>query len=158
MVQCGHHDVDFRSWPPSVVSPTPDHSPVCILPTYSHRLLPHPRVYPALLPIAGGVIDPEATMDREEADECRKMHSIVEKYDMKGCFRWTVAQARIRQQGRGVRWVRGWAWVGLRAIVGVSWHEGPLPLDRGTGKSGSTSRVWGVGGRGMRGSRGGEGQ
>ena len=42
----------------------------------------------------GGVIDPEATMDREEADECRKMHGIVTKYDMHDCFRWIVAQAR----------------------------------------------------------------
>ena len=43
---------------------------------------------------AGGVIDPDATMDREEADECRKMHGIVEQYNMKPCFRWIVAQAR----------------------------------------------------------------
>ncbi|EFN59180.1 hypothetical protein CHLNCDRAFT_48488 [Chlorella variabilis] len=46
------------------------------------------------LVIVGGVIDPDATMDREEADECRKMHGIVEQYNMKPCFRWIKNRVR----------------------------------------------------------------
>ena len=57
----------------------------CHVPTTAHR---------ALLPSSsGGVIDPAATMDREEAAECEHMHELVEKYKMHGTFRWIVAQA-----------------------------------------------------------------
>ena len=49
---------------------------------------------------AGGVIDPEATMDREEAAECRRMHAILEGGQLEGCFRWIVAQVG-RQRKRG---------------------------------------------------------
>lgn len=40
------------------------------------------------------MIDPDDTMDREEADECRKMHDIVKRHNLHDCFRWIVAQAR----------------------------------------------------------------
>jgi hypothetical protein len=35
------------------------------------------------LVVVGGVIDPEDTGDREERAECEKMHSLVEKYNLK---------------------------------------------------------------------------
>lgn len=51
----------------------------------------------ANLVIVGGIIDPSKTMDREEQDECHKMHSIIEKYNLQDCFRWIVAQKnRVR--------------------------------------------------------------
>ncbi len=43
--------------------------------------------------------DPSATMDREEADECRKMHDIIERHNMNDCFRWIVAQASAARNG-----------------------------------------------------------
>ena len=52
------------------------------------------RLQPSLHWPAGGVIDPAATQDREEADECRKMHAIIEQHGMQRCFRWIVAQVR----------------------------------------------------------------
>eukprot|EP00887_Chlorella_sp_A99_P005770 scaffold1.g5770.t1 len=57
------------------------------------------------LVIVGGVIDPEQTMDREEADECRKMHGIVEQYQMQGCFRWVVAQKNRVRNGELYRYI-----------------------------------------------------
>lgn len=41
-------------------------------------------------------------MDREEADECRKMHDIVKRHNLHDCFRWIVAQARARGWGERV--------------------------------------------------------
>lgn len=57
------------------------------------------------LVIVGGVIDPGATMDREEADECRKMHDIIERHGMKDCFRWIVAQKNRVRNGELYRYI-----------------------------------------------------
>jgi len=57
------------------------------------------------LVIVGGVIDPEMTMDREEQDECRKMHGIVEKYRMKNSFRWIIAQKNRVRNGELYRYI-----------------------------------------------------
>lgn len=57
------------------------------------------------LVIVGGVIDPSQTVDREEQDECRKMHEIVEKYNMKGCMRWIVAQKNRVRNGELYRYI-----------------------------------------------------
>lgn len=57
-----------------------------------------PRLRNAVnLVIVGGVIDPSKTMDREEQDECKKMHSIIEQHDLTASIRWIVAQKnRVR--------------------------------------------------------------
>lgn len=71
------------------------------------------------------MIDPSATMDREEADECRKMHEIIERHNLKDCFRWIVAQARAA--GRAV--VRCWHRAeGLLLTDDVSTGSGPAAL------------------------------
>jgi len=57
------------------------------------------------LVIVGGVIDPEMTMDREEQAECRKMHGIIEKYQMKSSFRWIVAQKNRVRNGELYRYI-----------------------------------------------------
>lgn len=57
------------------------------------------------LVIIGGVIDPEKTVDREEADECRKMHGLIEKYDLQHCVRWIVAQKNRVRNGEMYRFV-----------------------------------------------------
>ncbi|KAL4859385.1 Sucrose synthase 3 [Chlorella vulgaris] len=57
------------------------------------------------LVIVGGVIDPEATMDREEADECRKMHGLIEEHGLQHCLRWTVAQKNRVFNGELYRYI-----------------------------------------------------
>ncbi|KHN08777.1 Sucrose synthase 2 [Glycine soja] len=44
------------------------------------------------LVIVGGFFDPLKSKDREEMAEIRKMHDLVEKYQLKGQFRWIAAQ------------------------------------------------------------------
>lgn len=39
------------------------------------------------LVIVGGIVDPEQSNDREEKDECRKMHDLIEQHNMQGDFR-----------------------------------------------------------------------
>jgi hypothetical protein len=63
----------------SLCAPPPTHSPRCV----------------------GGVVDPSATVDREEADQCVQMHEIIKQYSMQGCFRWIVAQ-KVRMPGNDV--------------------------------------------------------
>lgn len=53
----------------------------------------------AHLVIVGGVIDPDATTDREEAAECRKMIGLMDKYDLHDCFRWIKAQKNVIRNG-----------------------------------------------------------
>ncbi|XP_010528602.1 PREDICTED: sucrose synthase 5 isoform X2 [Tarenaya hassleriana] len=49
------------------------------------------------LVIVGGFFDPTKSKDREEMSEIKKMHSLIEKYQLKGQFRWIAAQKdRIR--------------------------------------------------------------
>lgn len=57
------------------------------------------------LVIVGGVIDPKATADREEAAECEKMHELIKKYDMDGSFRWIVAQKNRIRNGELYRYI-----------------------------------------------------
>lgn len=51
------------------------------------------------LVIVGGVIDPSHTGDREEAAECEKMHRLIKEYDLRGSFRWIVAQKNRMRNG-----------------------------------------------------------
>lgn len=49
------------------------------------------------LVIVGAFFDPSKSKDREETAEIKKMHALIEKYQLKGQMRWIAAQAdRIR--------------------------------------------------------------
>ena len=39
------------------------------------------------LVIVGGVVDPSQTTDKEEKDQCQKMHEVIKKYGLQGNFR-----------------------------------------------------------------------
>ncbi|EIE18920.1 sucrose synthase [Coccomyxa subellipsoidea C-169] len=57
------------------------------------------------LVIVGGVVDPEQTTDREEKDQCKKMHIIIEEYGLQGELRWLVAQKNPVRNGEIYRYV-----------------------------------------------------
>ncbi|BDA49039.1 Sucrose synthase 2 [Coccomyxa sp. Obi] len=57
------------------------------------------------LVIVGGVVDPSQTTDREEKDQCQKMHDIIEKYSLQGNFRWLVAQKNPVRNGELYRYI-----------------------------------------------------
>ncbi|KAH6793431.1 sucrose synthase 6 [Perilla frutescens var. hirtella] len=42
--------------------------------------------------IVGGFFDPSKSKDREEMAEIKKMHALIEKYQLKGQLRWIAAQ------------------------------------------------------------------
>ncbi|KAI3464193.1 hypothetical protein Pfo_020856 [Paulownia fortunei] len=44
------------------------------------------------LVIVGGFFDPSKSKDREEMAEIKKMHALIEKYQLKGHIRWIAAQ------------------------------------------------------------------
>nr|GMC67601.1 sucrose synthase 7-like [Ipomoea batatas] len=49
------------------------------------------------LVVVGGSFDPSKSKDREEAAEIKKMHALIEKYQLKGQIRWIAAQTdRLR--------------------------------------------------------------
>lgn len=49
------------------------------------------------LVIVGAFFDPSKSKDREETAEIKKMHSLIEKYQLKGQMRWIAAQSdRVR--------------------------------------------------------------
>lgn len=49
------------------------------------------------LVVVGAFFDPSKSKDREEASEIKKMHMLIDKYQLKGQIRWIAAQAdRIR--------------------------------------------------------------
>lgn len=53
----------------------------------------HPQLRELVnLVVVGGVIDPEQTHDREEQDQCRKMHGLLGEYGLHGSVRWVIAQ------------------------------------------------------------------
>lgn len=51
------------------------------------------------LVVVGGFIDPSKSKDREEISEINKMHTIMEKYDLKGQMRWIAAQSDRQRNG-----------------------------------------------------------
>ncbi|XP_062105534.1 sucrose synthase 7-like [Humulus lupulus] len=51
------------------------------------------------LVIVGGFFDPTKSKDREEMAEIRKMHSLIEKYQLKGQIRWIAAQTDRNRNG-----------------------------------------------------------
>jgi sucrose synthase len=49
------------------------------------------------LVVVGGIVDPTVTTDREERDECERMHALFDAHELDDCVRWLVAQkARVR--------------------------------------------------------------
>ncbi|KAM0945218.1 putative sucrose synthase [Dioscorea sansibarensis] len=44
------------------------------------------------LVVVAGYLDPAKSKDREEISEIKKMHSLIEKYQLRGQFRWIAAQ------------------------------------------------------------------
>ena len=51
------------------------------------------------LVVVAGFFDPSKSKDREEMDEIRKMHMLIEKYQLKGQFRWIAAQTDKYRNG-----------------------------------------------------------
>ncbi|KAL1224984.1 Sucrose synthase 5 [Cardamine amara subsp. amara] len=51
------------------------------------------------LVIVGGFFDPSKSKDREETSEIKKMHSLIEKYQLKGQFRWITAKTVQTRNG-----------------------------------------------------------
>jgi sucrose synthase len=51
------------------------------------------------LVVVGGFFDPSKSKDREEMSEIKKMHSLIEKYQLKGQIRWIAAQSDRRRNG-----------------------------------------------------------
>ncbi|XP_031407618.1 sucrose synthase 6 isoform X2 [Punica granatum] len=51
------------------------------------------------LVVVAGFFDPSKSKDREEIAEIKKMHSLIEKYQLKGQFRWIAAQTDRYRNG-----------------------------------------------------------
>lgn len=59
----------------------------------------------ANLVIVGGFFDPSKSKDREEMAEIKKMHALIDKYQLKGQFRWIAAQTNRHRNGELYRWI-----------------------------------------------------
>ncbi|CAK7327902.1 unnamed protein product [Dovyalis caffra] len=57
------------------------------------------------LVVVAGFFDPSKTNDREEIAEIKKMHALIEKYQLKGQFRWIAAQTDRFRNGELYRWI-----------------------------------------------------
>ncbi|KAG1674815.1 hypothetical protein FOA52_015202 [Chlamydomonas sp. UWO 241] len=57
------------------------------------------------LVIVGGVVDPDATTDTEEINECLHMHSLITEYHLEGSVRWLKAQKDRVKNGELYRYV-----------------------------------------------------
>ncbi|KAH7533972.1 hypothetical protein FEM48_Zijuj04G0188200 [Ziziphus jujuba var. spinosa] len=57
------------------------------------------------LVIVGGFFDPSKSNDREEMAEIKKMHALIEKYQLKGQIRWIAAQTDRRRNGELYRFI-----------------------------------------------------
>lgn len=57
------------------------------------------------LVVVGGHIDVKNSVDREEMQEIEKMHSLIEKYNLKGQFRWIAAQMNRARNGELYRYI-----------------------------------------------------
>ena len=51
------------------------------------------------LVVVAGFFDPSKSKDREEIAEIKKMHSLIEEYELKGQFRWIAAQTDRYRNG-----------------------------------------------------------
>lgn len=57
------------------------------------------------LVLVGGYIDVKKSRDREEMGEIEKMHSLMEKYELHGQFRWIKAQMNRARNGELYRYI-----------------------------------------------------
>ncbi|CAO2836960.1 unnamed protein product [Amaranthus hypochondriacus] len=57
------------------------------------------------LVVVAGFFDPSKSKDREEMAEIKKMHSLIEKYKLKGQFRWIAAQTDKYRNGELYRFI-----------------------------------------------------
>lgn len=57
------------------------------------------------LVVVGGHIDVKKSRDREEVQEIEKMHGLIEKYNLKGQFRWITAQMNRARNGELYRYI-----------------------------------------------------
>ncbi|GLT57694.1 hypothetical protein SLA2020_306480 [Shorea laevis] len=57
------------------------------------------------LVIVGGFFDSSKSKDREEIAEIKKMHALIEKYQLKGQLRWIAAQTDRNRNGELYRYV-----------------------------------------------------
>lgn len=53
----------------------------------------------ANLVVVAGLLDPEKSKDREEIMEIKKMHSLIETYQLAGQIRWIAAQTDRARNG-----------------------------------------------------------
>ncbi|KAM1966279.1 hypothetical protein ACFX15_046522 [Malus domestica] len=51
------------------------------------------------LVVVGGFFDPSKSKDREEIAEIKKMHTLIEKYELRGQIRWIAAQTDRNRNG-----------------------------------------------------------
>ncbi|ONI14871.1 hypothetical protein PRUPE_3G014100 [Prunus persica] len=51
------------------------------------------------LAVVGGFFDPSKSKDREEIAEIKKMHTLIEKYQLRGQIRWIAAQTDRNRNG-----------------------------------------------------------
>ncbi|KAM1715284.1 hypothetical protein ACFX12_025782 [Malus domestica] len=51
------------------------------------------------LVVVGGFFDPSKSKDREEIAEIKKMHTLIEKYQLRGQIRWIAAQTDRNRNG-----------------------------------------------------------
>lgn len=51
------------------------------------------------LVVVGGFFDPSKSKDREEIAEIKKMHALIEKYQLRGQIRWIAAQTDRNRNG-----------------------------------------------------------
>lgn len=59
----------------------------------------------ANLVVVAGFFDPSKSKDREEVNEIKKMHSIIEKYQLQGQVRWIAAQTDRYRNSEIYRWI-----------------------------------------------------
>ncbi|KAL9261764.1 Sucrose synthase 6-like protein [Drosera capensis] len=57
------------------------------------------------LVLVAGFFDPSKSKDREEMAEIKKMHMLIEKYQLKGQIRWIAAQSDRHRNGELYRFI-----------------------------------------------------
>ncbi|KAL2253888.1 UNVERIFIED_CONTAM: Sucrose synthase 6 [Sesamum indicum] len=57
------------------------------------------------LVIVGGFFDPSKSQDREEMAEIKRMHALIDKYQLKGHIRWIAAQTDRYRNGELYRFI-----------------------------------------------------
>ena len=63
--------------------------------------------------------------DKEEADQCRKMHAIFREHGLDGQFRWLVAQKNPVRNGELYRYIAGAGAPSLGPVTANGDHARP---------------------------------